>query len=306
MLATREEPAGPLEIKSRLFSSLLIGQAPLQSGKVSGELPWMVFGFRSHTGSFSLDLDIDVEDEVHKDFLRSMRFKFYVSSYHASVMERAYDKLGSLQVPEHHLQVLKVLLTALSSTMFKGSKCEIGKCECISIEHSCNWERERLPAHLKSERERLFNSSIEHSSEISSSSSAMKSNSHEPSVEVTILEDFHLKFPPFSFHLIPFLISYRLTGRLLENDQYSQELGSFDLVVGMNWLSHNKAQVVCSKKQIKVPLNNGEVLTIQATLQLAWPPFFRPPLPPWQPINFCNLPCRLPPLPPWPPIEEAV
>ena len=41
------------------------------------------------------------------------------------------------------------------------------------------------------------------------------------------------------------------------------ELGSFDVVVGMDCLSKNRAEIVCYDKIVRVPLSNGEVLVIQ-------------------------------------------
>ncbi|XP_071704698.1 uncharacterized protein [Rutidosis leptorrhynchoides] len=40
------------------------------------------------------------------------------------------------------------------------------------------------------------------------------------------------------------------------------ELGSFDVVIGMNWLSKNKAEIVCFEKSICIPLTDGETLVI--------------------------------------------
>jgi hypothetical protein len=40
-------------------------------------------------------------------------------------------------------------------------------------------------------------------------------------------------------------------------------LGSFDIVVGMDWLSAHRAVVVCNDKVIQVPLASGETLSIQ-------------------------------------------
>ncbi|KAD7480227.1 hypothetical protein E3N88_03363 [Mikania micrantha] len=115
---------GDDDIVSEPMTRVTISLVAMMSSKLSRKVMkmawqgwWMVdlnlqpalqLHFWDNLKFFSLDLDIDVEDEVHKDFLRA-----------ASVMERAYDKLGSLQVHEHHLQLFKVLLTALSSTMFK-------------------------------------------------------------------------------------------------------------------------------------------------------------------------------------------
>ncbi|KAD5317762.1 hypothetical protein E3N88_17708 [Mikania micrantha] len=130
---------GDDDIVSEPMTRVTILLVAMMNSKLSRKVMKMAWQGWWMVGSFSLDLDIDVEDEVHKDFLRAnlivryheLSFKtwFYFSTVaarwdadlyiKASVMERAYDKLGSLQVPEHHLQVFKVLLTALSSTMFK-------------------------------------------------------------------------------------------------------------------------------------------------------------------------------------------
>ncbi|XP_076914344.1 uncharacterized protein LOC143573318 [Bidens hawaiensis] len=41
------------------------------------------------------------------------------------------------------------------------------------------------------------------------------------------------------------------------------ELGSFDIVVGMDWLYKNQAEIICSENLIRLPLPRGETLTIQ-------------------------------------------
>ncbi|XP_071688115.1 uncharacterized protein [Rutidosis leptorrhynchoides] len=40
------------------------------------------------------------------------------------------------------------------------------------------------------------------------------------------------------------------------------EIGSFDVVIGMDWLSKNRAKVVCFEKAIRIPLDNGENLMV--------------------------------------------
>ncbi|KAC9449874.1 hypothetical protein E3N88_45822 [Mikania micrantha] len=45
------------------------------------------------------------------------------------------------------------------------------------------------------------------------------------------------------------------------------ELGSFDIVVGMDWLSKNRAEVICFEKVIRLLLSNGEVLVIHGELK---------------------------------------
>ncbi|GKA62231.1 putative reverse transcriptase domain-containing protein [Tanacetum coccineum] len=38
--------------------------------------------------------------------------------------------------------------------------------------------------------------------------------------------------------------------------------GSFDVIVGMDWLSYNKAVIVCHKKVVEIPLVDGEILRV--------------------------------------------
>ncbi|KAI3802553.1 hypothetical protein L1987_30689 [Smallanthus sonchifolius] len=41
------------------------------------------------------------------------------------------------------------------------------------------------------------------------------------------------------------------------------ELGSFDIVIGMDWLTKNHAEIVCFEKIVRIPLPSGEILSIQ-------------------------------------------
>ncbi|XP_076916280.1 uncharacterized protein LOC143575933 [Bidens hawaiensis] len=55
---------------------------------------------------------------------------------------------------------------------------------------------------------------------------------------------------------------------LLENHRFPidllpLELGSFDIVVGMDWLSKNGAEIVCSEKLVRLPTPTGQCLAIQ-------------------------------------------
>ncbi|GKE41998.1 hypothetical protein Tco_1469282 [Tanacetum coccineum] len=47
--------------------------------------------------------------------------------------------------------------------------------------------------------------------------------------------------------------------------------GSFDVIVGMDWLSKNKAMIVCYKKVVEIPLEGGGILRVQGerTLRVA-------------------------------------
>ncbi|KAF5755900.1 putative nucleotidyltransferase, Ribonuclease H [Helianthus annuus] len=40
------------------------------------------------------------------------------------------------------------------------------------------------------------------------------------------------------------------------------QLGSFDVVVGMDWLSGNKAAIVCHKKVVRIPTEDGETIVV--------------------------------------------
>lgn len=53
-----------------------------------------------------------------------------------------------------------------------------------------------------------------------------------------------------------------LLNHLFEIDLIPIRLGSFDVVVGMDWLSKNQAKILCDEKIIHVPIN-GETLTIR-------------------------------------------
>jgi hypothetical protein len=46
-------------------------------------------------------------------------------------------------------------------------------------------------------------------------------------------------------------------------DLMPMELRSFDVIVGMDWLACNKAEVVCHEKIVGILLPNGETLIIQ-------------------------------------------
>ncbi|GJS45064.1 hypothetical protein Tco_0595185 [Tanacetum coccineum] len=39
--------------------------------------------------------------------------------------------------------------------------------------------------------------------------------------------------------------------------------GSFDVIVRMDWLSKNKAKIVCHEKVVRIPLEGDEVLRVQ-------------------------------------------
>nr|GFA21308.1 putative reverse transcriptase domain-containing protein [Tanacetum cinerariifolium] len=39
--------------------------------------------------------------------------------------------------------------------------------------------------------------------------------------------------------------------------------GSFEVIVGMDWLSEHKAEIVCHEKVVRIPLESGEILIVQ-------------------------------------------
>ncbi|KAI3801330.1 hypothetical protein L1987_29434 [Smallanthus sonchifolius] len=53
-----------------------------------------------------------------------------------------------------------------------------------------------------------------------------------------------------------------LNGHPFSIDLKPMQLGSFDVIVGMDWLAKNHAEVVCFEKFIRIPLPSGQVLQI--------------------------------------------
>ncbi|GJZ18984.1 reverse transcriptase domain-containing protein [Tanacetum coccineum] len=54
----------------------------------------------------------------------------------------------------------------------------------------------------------------------------------------------------------------------LQTSQFTIDLislghGSFDVIVGMDWLSEHKAEIVCHEKVVRIPLESGEILHVQ-------------------------------------------
>ncbi|KAI3814120.1 hypothetical protein L1987_18867 [Smallanthus sonchifolius] len=54
-----------------------------------------------------------------------------------------------------------------------------------------------------------------------------------------------------------------LENRTFSIDLLPVELGSFDIVIGMDWLTKNRAEIVCFEKIVRIPLPSGEILSIQ-------------------------------------------
>ena len=51
-------------------------------------------------------------------------------------------------------------------------------------------------------------------------------------------------------------------GESLEVNLLPMTIGSFDVVIGMDWLAKHKAEILCSKKHIKIPRPNGEFILV--------------------------------------------
>ncbi|XP_022019754.1 homeobox protein 2-like [Helianthus annuus] len=54
-----------------------------------------------------------------------------------------------------------------------------------------------------------------------------------------------------------------LLGQVFDIDLLPITLGSFDIVVGMDWLSKHRADILCKEKIVCVPLPSGELLSVQ-------------------------------------------
>ena len=54
-----------------------------------------------------------------------------------------------------------------------------------------------------------------------------------------------------------------LADKIFEIDLMPIELGSFDVIVGMDWLSKNQARIECADKQIHIPLDGERTLIVQ-------------------------------------------
>ncbi|KAI3675981.1 hypothetical protein L1987_85577 [Smallanthus sonchifolius] len=54
-----------------------------------------------------------------------------------------------------------------------------------------------------------------------------------------------------------------LAGHKLDIDLMPVTLDSFDIIIGMDWLSKNQAEIVCHEKIVRIPLPSGETLSVQ-------------------------------------------
>ncbi|KAI3825067.1 hypothetical protein L1987_06543 [Smallanthus sonchifolius] len=53
-----------------------------------------------------------------------------------------------------------------------------------------------------------------------------------------------------------------LASHKLDIDLMPVTLGSFDVIVGMDWLSKNQAEIICREKIVRIPLPSGETLFV--------------------------------------------
>ncbi|XP_076894456.1 uncharacterized protein LOC143546744 [Bidens hawaiensis] len=53
-----------------------------------------------------------------------------------------------------------------------------------------------------------------------------------------------------------------LNGHTFSIDLISMQLGSFDIIVGMDWLSSHRVKVVCFEKFVLIPLADGQTLHV--------------------------------------------
>nr|GEZ00567.1 hypothetical protein [Tanacetum cinerariifolium]GEZ05073.1 hypothetical protein [Tanacetum cinerariifolium] len=55
---------------------------------------------------------------------------------------------------------------------------------------------------------------------------------------------------------------FEIEGHIFDIDLITFRHGSFDVIVGMDWLSKHKAKLVCHEKVVRIPLPNGETLRV--------------------------------------------
>ncbi|GKF35318.1 putative reverse transcriptase domain-containing protein, partial [Tanacetum coccineum] len=53
-----------------------------------------------------------------------------------------------------------------------------------------------------------------------------------------------------------------IEGHIFDIDLIPFKHGSFDVIVGMDWLSRHKAEIVCHEKVVRIPLPNGKILRV--------------------------------------------
>ncbi|GJU55432.1 putative reverse transcriptase domain-containing protein [Tanacetum coccineum] len=84
-------------------------------------------------------------------------------------------------------------------------------------------------------------------------------NDHYATVLFDSGADFSFIFTNFA-PLLNVKLSFVNPGYVIE---VTDGHGSFDVIVGMDWLSEHKAEIVCHKKVVRIPLESGETLLVQ-------------------------------------------
>ncbi|GKD23400.1 putative reverse transcriptase domain-containing protein, partial [Tanacetum coccineum] len=53
-----------------------------------------------------------------------------------------------------------------------------------------------------------------------------------------------------------------IKGHVFDIDLIPFGHGSFDVIIGMDWLSNHKAKIICHEKVVRIPLLDGKVLRV--------------------------------------------
>nr|GFC56281.1 reverse transcriptase domain-containing protein [Tanacetum cinerariifolium] len=62
------------------------------------------------------------------------------------------------------------------------------------------------------------------------------------------------------FHEFALLCPRMVEPEAVKMEQYIRELGSFDVIIGMDWLSKNDATILSGKKKVRIPLKNKALI----------------------------------------------
>ncbi|GJS55410.1 putative reverse transcriptase domain-containing protein [Tanacetum coccineum] len=54
----------------------------------------------------------------------------------------------------------------------------------------------------------------------------------------------------------------KIEGHVFDIDLIPFGHGSFDVIIGMDWLSNYKAEIICHEKVVRIPLPDGKVLRV--------------------------------------------
>ncbi|GKC67889.1 putative reverse transcriptase domain-containing protein, partial [Tanacetum coccineum] len=54
-----------------------------------------------------------------------------------------------------------------------------------------------------------------------------------------------------------------LLNHVFKIDLLPTRLGSFDVIIGMDWLAYHRALIDCYEKIVRIPLPNGKILKVQ-------------------------------------------